>query len=235
MLYSVIIPAYNEAQRLPKTLDEIKEFFNRKRLSEEIEIIVIVEKSTDNTLDIVKSYANRCKNVKYLENDKRYGKGYSIKKGVAASIGDYILFTDSDLSVPIEYACKMKNIMDLFSADCCIGERIQIKKQPLYRRFMGACFRLLVHIITGVGYKDTQCGFKMFNRAFADNVFPEMKINDFAFDVEMLMIGKTMGYKTKSVRVPWYNNKNSKVSPIKDSIKMFRDLFIIRSRCKGQD
>lgn len=227
MLYSIIIPAYNEAKRLPSTIDNIERFLNESELTDKTEIIVVVEKSTDNTLQVVKEYEKMYKNIKYIENDARYGKGYSVKQGVLASKGEYILFTDSDLSVPISFMLVFKNIMYLTKADCCIGSRVQLKKQPFYRLIMGYGFRILTYLIAGLPYKDTQCGFKMFNRRFVDTVFPLIKTNGFAFDVELLMLGKKLGFKINSTRVPWYNDNDSKVSPIKDAIEMFKALLKI--------
>ncbi|MFZ5644837.1 MAG: glycosyltransferase [Bacillota bacterium] len=225
-MLSIVIPAYNEEKRLPKSIEKIENYLTSSGI--EAEIIIVVEKSEDMTLDIAKKYQKIYPNISYIENDGRYGKGFSVRRGVLAARGDLIMFVDSDLSVPIN---EIEKFMPCFNKyDCCIGERIQIKKQPLYRRIMGICFRYINGNITGITFKDTQCGFKMFTRKFAKLVFNKMEIDGFSFDVEMLLVAKIMGLKVNSLKVPWYNDEESKVSPVADSVRMLIDLFRIKRR-----
>lgn len=221
---SIIIPAYNEEKRLPNTLDNIAKFVKNKKYN--TEIIVVLEKCTDNTVNVLKKYEEKYPIIRHLQNEKKMGKGYTVRKGVLAAEGDVILFTDADLSVPIDEVNKMLIFLET-SYDCCIGDRIQVKKQPFYRIFSGTVFRFLSRMITGLPYRDTQCGFKIFNRNFAKKVFGQMTVDGFAFDVEMLMLAKKMGFKTKAIKVRWFNNKNTTVSLFKDSFDMFKDLILI--------
>lgn len=225
-MISIVIPAYNEEKRLPKSIEKIEDYLTSRCI--EAEIIIVVEKSEDRTLDVVNEYRRVYSNITCLENDRRYGKGFSVRRGVLAARGDLILFVDSDLSVSIDEIGKFLPYFDKY--DCCIGERIQIKKQPLYRRLMGFCFRHLSRHFTGMLFKDTQCGFKMFTRKFAQLVFNKMDIDGFTFDVEMLLIAKIMGLQVCSLRVPWYNDEESKVSPVVDSVRMLMDLVRIKRR-----
>lgn len=229
-LLSIVIPAYNEELRLPNTFDRIEEYIKNKTYN--TEIIVVVEKSTDNTLQVVKNYESRFKNIRHIENPGKMGKGYSVRQGVLDSKGDIILFTDADLSTPIEELHKMMLFFDR-GYDCCIGDRVQIKMQPWYRICMGLCFRWINNVITGLPFKDTQCGFKLFNRKFADAVFKNMQIDGFAFDIEMLMLAQKLSFKTKAVKVKWFNDERSTVDPIRDSLKMFRDLIKIKKNIKA--
>lgn len=224
MFLSIVIPAYNEEKRLPKTLSTICEYL--KENDYDAEIIVVVEKSEDKTLEIVKEYERKYAYIRHLENDIRYGKGYSVRKGVLSSQGEYILFTDSDLSTPIKEIEKM--LPNLKDYDCCCGQRIQVKKQPIYRLLMGVLFRYISYCITGLKFKDTQCGFKIFTYKFGHLIFQQAKVDGFAFDVEMLMMAEKMGFKVKPVEVEWFNDKESKVSLLKDSFKMFIDLIRIK-------
>lgn len=230
MYLSIVIPAYNEEKRLPGTLHAIQHFLAHKDYK--AEIIVVVEKSEDNTLQLVKKFQSIYSNIRCLENDDRYGKGYSVRRGVLAAKGDLILFTDSDLSTPIQELDKL--LPRLNECDCCCGQRIQIIKQPLYRQIMGIGFRYINYLFTGLELRDTQCGFKLFTNKFGRLVFQQMQVNGFAFDVEMLMISRKMGFKYIPVEVAWYNDDDSKVSPLRDSIRMLWDLIRINRSVQGK-
>lgn len=230
-MLSIVIPAYNEEKRLPGSIEKIEDYLRDNNI--DAEVIIVIEKSEDRTLAVARHYQQVYPNIRLIKNDRRYGKGYSVRRGVAEARGELIMFVDSDLSVPIAEMEKFAPFVGQY--ECFIGERIQIKKQPLYRRIMGLCFRHLNFCLTGLRYRDTQCGFKMFTRKFAGIVFAEMVIDGFSFDVEMLMLAKTLGLNVKSVRVEWYNDKESKVSPVIDSCKMIRDLIKIKSNLKRRE
>jgi len=231
MHLSIIIPAYNEQDRLPLTLSKIHSYCNSQ--SYNYEVLVVDDGSTDNTIRVVTdnplSEAGR---LRILKNQRNRGKGYSVKRGVMASKGDYVLFSDADLSTPIGEVEK------LFSAlnerfDIAIGSRsikgAQIKEhQPLYREYMGKFFNRLVRIFAFKGIIDTQCGFKLFKGALARDIAAQMQVDGFAFDVEMLYLVRLRGLKIKEVPIVWVNSPQSKVDPLRDSLKMLLDIINIK-------
>lgn len=170
--------------------------------------------------------------IRLIRNEINKGKGYSVKNGFLNSTGSYLLFSDADLSTPIEEVEKLVDSID-HGYDVAIGSRglkesdIKIH-QPMHREKMGKIFNFLVRAITIKGFSDTQCGFKCFKRKAALEICKRQQLERFSFDVEMLYIAKKLGYKIKEVPIQWFNNPNSRVSPVKDSIKMFLDLLKIR-------
>lgn len=231
-LISIIIPAYNESLRIEKTLSRITEFISNNE-KYDFEVIVVNDGSKDNTKEIVESFSN----VIFIDNKVNKGKGAVIKQGMLLANGNYLLFSDADLSTPIEELDKlMKFILDF---DVVIGSRaIQsefIKEhQPFYREFMGKIFNLFVQLIVVKGIKDTQCGFKLFKGEVAKKIFRNSKIEGFSFDVEIVYLADKFKFKIKEVPVLWYNDDRSKVDPIKDSIKMFKELLIIKKLHKNE-
>ena len=231
---SIIIPAYNEQERLPLTLSKIHSYCNSQ--SYNYEVLVVDDGSTDNTIRVVTdnplSEAGR---LRILKNQRNRGKGYSVKRGVMASKGDYVLFSDADLSTPIGEVEK------LFSAlnerfDIAIGSRsikgAQIKEhQPLYREYMGKFFNRLVRIFAFKGIIDTQCGFKLFKGTLARDIAAQMRVDGFAFDVEMLYLARRSGCRIEEVPIIWVNSPQSKVDPLRDSLKMLLDIISIRRCC----
>ena len=230
---SVVIPAYNESQRIKNTIDAVLKYLENWKIK--FEIIVVDDGSIDNTADIVKNIKD--KRVRIVKNGKNYGKGYSVRNGVLNSKYEYVLFSDADLSTPIDMIDKFEKYLDY---DIIIGSRAlsesDIKiKQPFYREFMGKTFNKFVRLFTVRGIKDTQCGFKLFKRNIAKKIFERATLNGFGFDVEILYIAKLNGIKIAEVPVVWKNSRISKVRPIKDSVNMFKDLFVIRiNKAKGK-
>ena len=227
MEISVVIPAYNEEKRIEPTL---KRAINYLRSHfDNYEIIVVDDCSTDNTNNIVSKYKKN--NVKSLRNKKNKGKGYSVKHGIQNAKYSLVLFSDSDLATPIEELGKFMHHIkeyDIVIASRNMKESNIKVKQPLCRQLMGKTFPLLVNLIALRGFKDTQCGFKLFKTDIAKKVVSLQTFERFSFDVEILFIAKKLGYKIKEVPVVWIDKEGSKVSPIKDSIKMLIDLFKIR-------
>ena len=220
---TIVIPAYNEENRLGNSISKIIKYFKEKQ----IEIIVVDDGSFDNTVSVASSF----KNVKVLENKENIGKGYSVKQRVLAAKANFVLFSDADLSTPIEDIEKLWKYKEEY--DIVIGSRKSkgakvVEKQPPWRVFAGNIFPIIARIMTGLTIKDTQCGFKLFNMKKCRKVFEKMTIDGFSFDVEMLYIAKKQGLKIKEVGVDWYNDNASKVSLIKDSIHMFTDLIKIK-------
>lgn len=224
---SVIIPAYNEENRIGKTLKKIIGYLERKKY--DYEIILVDDGSKDKTIGVVKSLKN--KKVRILKNKHNLGKGGSVKNGMLAAKKDYLLFSDADLSTPIEELEKFEKLKE--KHDILIGSRAlkesDIKiKQPFYRILMGKVFNFIVNIVVIWGIKDTQCGFKLFRKEAAKKIFSKQTFNGFSFDVELLFIAKKYGYSIKEIPVMWINSTESKVNALKDSIMMFIDLLKIR-------
>lgn len=227
---SVIIPAYNEEKRLPKTLEEIDKYLKRQNYS--YEIIVVSDGSTDRTCEVVENLKSKIANLRLICEKINRGKGYGVKIGMLNAKGKYRLFTDADNSTPIE---QVEKIWPEFEKDfdIVIGSRdikgaILDPPQNLFRRFVGEGFKLLRKIIVGLWeIEDSQCGFKCFTQRAAENIFPKCKIDRFAFDPEILLIGKKLGYKIKEIPVYWKNDPASKVK-LKSMMKMALDLIKIR-------
>ena len=181
-MLSVVIPAYNEEKVISNTLTKIITFLDKKKIK--YEIIVVDDGSKDKTREAVKKFPK----VILTKERKNCGKGYSVKQGSRISKGDYILFTDADLSTPIgkiEKCMKYVNSYDIIIASRALKDSIIPVKQPFYRIFMGKTFNLFVQLFSVRGIKDTQCGFKLFNRKAVDIIFPLQRLNDFCFDVEL--------------------------------------------------
>lgn len=230
MYLSIIVPAYNEEKRLPKTLEEIDIYL--KKQSYDYEIIVVSDGSKDRTVEVVKNLMTEIKNLKILDFKENQGKGFGVRQGMLEAKGEYRLFTDSDNSTSID---QVEKIWPEFKKgyDIVIGSRdvkgaVLDPPQPLYRRILGGVFGLLTRIICGTwGIKDTQCGFKGFTKKAVEDIFPRCTINRWAFDPEILIIGKLLGYKTKEIPIYWKNDPESKVK-FKSMVKMGIDLLKIR-------
>ena len=200
---SVIIPAYNEEARIKNTLEKIHSYLKNQDYT--YEIIIVNDGSTDNTWALVNEIAQKIKEVRILKNEKNRGKGFTIKKGFLNAKGKYLLFTDADLSTPIEEVEKLISWLKK-GYDIAIGSRalkeshIQIH-QPWYRELAGRIFNLFVQAMAVPGIKDTQCDFKCFSRKTAIEICERQKIEKFSFDVEMLYIGRRLGYKIKEVPI----------------------------------
>ena len=231
MELSIIIPAYNEENRIKNTLIIINEFLKEKKTN--AEIIVVNDGSTDTTHEITKKLQHKIPNLELINLEKNHGKGFAIKKGVKESKGKFILFTDADNSTPIEEFEKLMHKMNESKSNIAIGSRYlrdsNIKiKQPLYRRLLGRIGNFLIRLLLIKKIKDTQCGFKLFERNAAKKIFPLQKIKRFAFDMETLVIAKNLNYKIIEVPVSWFNSPESRIRPIKDALRTFRDLIYIK-------
>lgn len=231
MHLSVVIPAYNEEKRLPKTLRSINDYLSRQ--SYDYEILVVDNGSTDKTADVVKNSKNEIKGLKYIEGSASRGKGFAVKKGIMAAKGDFRIFIDADNSTSIDQIEKMWPYFEK-GYGVVIGSRdvkgaVLDPPQPWIRKMiLGEGFKLYRKLIIGLwGVKDTQCGFKCFNGQAADQIFPKCKIDHFAFDPEVLFIAQKLGHKIKEIPVYWKNDLESKVN-LKGMIKMAADLIKIR-------
>jgi len=227
---SVIIPAYNEEQRLPKTLARVRAYLRLAHPASEI--IVVDDASTDGTADVVRAAQDGAPELRLLSHrDRNHGKGWSVRTGMLAARGRVSLFTDADLSAPIEEAGKLIAALD--SADVAIGSRaldrrlIQVH-QSRARELAGILFNRFVRLLTGLRFEDTQCGFKAFRTAASRILFEQQRIEDFGFDPEILFLAKRHGLRAVEVPVLWANDPRTKVRMLADSARMFADLFEIR-------
>ncbi len=227
---SIVIPAYNEAERIGPTIETIQDYFSKKNQS--FDILVVNDGSRDNTGNIVVNRAKERRDVTLLESSVNQGKGASVKRGIIQAASDLILLTDADLSTPIEEFEKLvpwiQNGYDIVIGSRGMKKSEIVLKQPWHRRIMGKVFNLLVRILILNDFTDTQCGFKLFSRQAAKRIFRASRIDGFAFDVEVLFIAKKMGYKTMEVPVKWIDSPHSKINPLRDPVKMLLDLLRIK-------
>ncbi len=229
-MLSVVVPAFNEEVRLrvslPAFCDLAASFFPK------FEIIVVDDGSSDKTTDLVLSYARQHSCIRLIRYEKNRGKGYAVRTGMLASKGDLVLFSDADLSTPFTEIKKLLSALEC-GADVAIGSRavkesVLVKRQPLYRMLMGKTFNKFVQFLATPGIFDSQCGFKLFTKTAALNIFNDCQVNGFGFDVEVLFLARKRGFLIQEVGVDWINDSDSRVNPITDSARMLRDLFIIR-------
>jgi dolichyl-phosphate beta-glucosyltransferase len=228
--YSIILPAYNESARIAATLDKILAHATERGWN--LEVIVVDDGSNDSTADIVREYARKHAVMRLLENPGNRGKGYSVRNGMLHAKGEILLFSDADLSSPIEEADPLFAAIGE-GADIAIGSRwvdrrLQIRRQPLYRRLFGRIFNLALRIILGLQFKDTQCGFKAFTRRSAQTIFPLQKIERWGFDPELLYLATRFGFVVLEVPVAWSHREGTRIHPLRDGIRMFGELLRIR-------
>ena len=228
---SVVIPAYNEGRRIDSTIEAIKQFLIQKRW--EYEIIVVNDGSSDDTPAVVeRSFGGFGERCQLLSNATNRGKGYSVKRGMLGAKGEYVLFTDADLSTPIAEAEKLleplKNGFDLAIGSRALRESKVEIHQNWVREAMGKIFNCFARLLTFKGIYDSQCGFKCFKREAAQKLFSMQKIDGFTFDAEIIYLAQKLGYRIKEVPVIWRNSPSSKVRIFSDPLKMFLDLTRIR-------
>ena len=229
--YSIVIPAYNERARIIATLDSVVSCVRRNGW--DAEIIVVNDGSTDETADLVRDFARQAPEVQLMENPSNRGKGYSVRNGLVHAQGEIVMFTDADLSAPIEEADRLFDAIRS-GADIAIGSRWlatsrQTHRQPLYRQIFGRCFNALTRAVMRLPYADTQCGFKAFTREAAQTVFQLQTIERWGFDPEILFIARKRGYKVKEVPVSWAHDARSRISYLRDGLQMLKELAIVRS------
>lgn len=231
-----MIPAFNEERRLPKTMSEILRYLSGSRpqaRAGNTEILVVDDGSSDGTAGVVNQISRLHANVKLLRNPGNRGKGYSVRHGMLQAEGEWILFSDADLSAPIEEVEKLFRAIESQGAAVAIGSRALDRKligvhQSWARENAGRFFNLCMRVIVGLNFWDTQCGFKLFRRDAARDVFSRQRIDGFGFDVEALFLAHRLGYKTVEVPVRWNHVEGTKVDMFGDSARMFADLLRIR-------
>jgi dolichyl-phosphate beta-glucosyltransferase len=228
--FSIIIPAYNESARVGSTLEKVVAHAAEKRW--DAEIIVVDDGSSDSTVEIIRSYAEKNPSLRLLQNPGNRGKGYSVRNGMLHAQGEILLFSDADLSSPIEEADKLFAAI-AGGADIAIGSRwlqrdLQTQPQPFYRQIFGRIFNLMLRITLGLGFKDTQCGFKAFTRNAAKTIFPRQQIERWGFDPELLFLARKFGFKVAEVPVEWAHREGTRINPLRDGIRMFGEMLVIR-------
>ncbi|HUJ29725.1 MAG TPA: dolichyl-phosphate beta-glucosyltransferase [Candidatus Acidoferrum sp.] len=229
---SIIVPAYNEEQRLPRTLARIRDYFAATQALPEVEIIIVDDGSTDGTIKVAEECARQMPSVRVVPNGTNRGKGYSVRHGMLEARGRIALFTDADLSSPIEESQKLLAAL-AEGNQVAIGSRaldrslIETHQSP-FREFAGIIFNCFVRIFTGLPFHDTQCGFKAFEREPARIAFEQQRIERFGFDPEVLFLAKRHGLRSVEVPVRWAHDPATKVHVIRDSLTMFGDLIYIR-------
>ncbi len=239
---SIVIPAYNEETRLPETLQRVRDYLARQTYASEI--LVVDDGSHDQTLAAARAALAGVESpvsARVIANDHR-GKGFTVRAGMLAAAGEIVLFSDADLATPIEEIPKL--LAQLRAGyDIAIGSRegvgAQRMAEPWYRHLMGRVFNMLVRLIAGMNYQDTQCGFKAFRRSVAQDLFAKMQLYGAgakvikgsavtAFDVEILFLAGKRGYKVAEVPVLWHYGESTKVNPLRDSVRNFQDVARVR-------
>lgn len=226
---SIVIPSFNEELRLPATLQSIANYIRDKRPN--TEVIVVDDGSADRTAAVAESWRDRIPQLRVLSNGRNRGKGFSVRHGSLEAAGDIVLFTDADLSSPIEEGEKL--LAALQDHDVAIGSRAVDRSlievhESLFREFAGIVFNWLVRIILWLPFVDTQCGFKVFKRVRCRIIFEQQTIERFGFDPELLYLARHHGLSIKEVPVRWAHSSATKVSMLRDSVQMFLDVFVIR-------
>lgn len=233
---SIVIPAYKEALRLPESLVKIQRFLDEYPFP--VEVLVMVEKSPDYTYEVSSSLVAGDKRIQVVDNIVKNGKGYAVRSGMKRAKGEVVLFMDADLSTPLP---EIFNFLQRFHQEpqlqVLIGDRKTLadsaeqKRSPL-RRALSKGFNVLVQKISVEGIPDTQCGFKAFRKEANREIFKYQTLNTFAFDVEVLVLAKELGYPIGSQPVKWIDDERSTVNPILDPLKMARDIMQVKSLVK---
>jgi dolichyl-phosphate beta-glucosyltransferase len=232
---SLIVPVFNEEKRFEKSLPEAHQYLLDN--FEQSELIYVDDGSTDHTYDKLMEATALYPRLRVVRSDRNYGKGHAIQSGFKSAAGSVLLFSDADFSTPVEETGKLLEVLTR-GFDIVIGSRglrdsqVQVH-QSIVRETMGKVFNLMIRLILPLEFRDTQCGFKMFTRAAAESIVSRMHIEGFAFDVEMLMIGKQLDLHICEMPVVWRNVRESKVHPVRNSIEMIRDLLRIRRRLRA--
>jgi glycosyltransferase involved in cell wall biosynthesis len=226
---SIIIPSYNEELRLPATLSSIASYIRSSK--REVEVIVVDDGSRDNTVAVAEKFRNEIPNLRVVSNPENRGKGYSVRHGMQVARGEIVLFTDADLSAPIEEVEKLLPAMD--TNQVAIGSRamdrsqITVHESP-FREFAGIIFNKIVRLILRLPFVDTQCGFKAFRRVPCKIIFEQQTIERFGFDPELLYLARHHGLHSAEISVRWGHSPATKVNMMRDSLQMFIDVFVIR-------
>lgn len=229
---SIIIPAHNEANRLPDTLEQVFSFLKKQTFASEV--LVVENGSTDKTFEIAHDFAAQHTNLRVIQNDWR-GKGLAIQRGIQEAKGEYLFLCDADLSMPIAEISKFIP-PQLQNVDIAIASReapgAVRYHEPYYRHLTGRVFNTLIRLLVLPTLQDTQCGFKCIRADVARDIFRYQTLTGWAFDVEMLFIARHHRYQVVEIPIHWYFNADSKISVLRDSLRMFLDLLVIRRNAR---
>lgn len=230
--YSIVIPAYNEGTRLGATLEKVLAYVRGQGWSAEVEVIVVNDGSRDNTAELVRGFAAKDPVLRLVENPGNRGKGYAVRNGMLSSRGEIVVFSDADLSSPIEEMPKLLAAIAA-GAGIAIGSRwlraeLQTQRQSAIRQVLGRIFNGLNRIILGLRYKDTQCGFKAFTRRAAQTILPLQRIERWGFDPEILFLARKFGFRVEEVAVLWGHSGDTRIHPLLDGTRMFWEMVRIR-------
>jgi len=225
---SIIIPAYNEESRLPRTLERVFQFLDGQEYASEI--LLVENGSSDRTMEIAQDYARQHSNLIVLHEEKR-GKGNAVQRGVLEAHGEYRFLCDADLSMPIEELPKFLP-PQLKDFDIAIGSReapgaIRYNEPP-YRHLGGRAINLIIRLFILPGLNDTQCGFKCFHAKTAETIFRQQTLTGWSFDIELLYLARRKKMRIKEIPIDWYYEKDSKVNAVRDALRMIGDIFRIR-------
>lgn len=228
---SVVLPAYNEEKRLGPTLERIQAYFAAVNYS--YEVVVVDDGSTDDTAALAENYAAHWPALRVLRNGRNRGKGYTVRHGMLKAAGKDLLFSDADLSTPIEEVAPLREAVVTGGADVAIASRALPEsnlavRQPWYREAMGRTFNKFVQLLAVPGIVDTQCGFKYFRGEVGRHLFSLQRLEGFAFDAEVLCLARRFGYTIREVPVTWIDSPDSRVHPVKHSLLMLRELVGVR-------
>jgi dolichyl-phosphate beta-glucosyltransferase len=230
--FSIIIPAYNEEKRLPRTLEQVFHFLERQTFTSEV--IVVENGSADRTFEVAQAYADGRENLLVIHNEQP-GKGGAVQRGVRAARGEYVFFCDADLSMPVEEIGKFIPPA-LADFDIAIASReapgAVRYNEPYYRHLTGRVFNMLIRLMVLPHLQDTQCGFKCMRAELARDIFRFQTVTGWAFDVELLYIAHLHGLRILEIPIDWYYNADSKISVLRDSRRMFLDLLLIRRNAR---
>ena len=233
---SLVIPAFNEARRLAESVRALREYLGSAPWSHEV--ILVIERSTDGTLDLARGLTADLPAFTVIGNDVQRGKGYAVRCGMVAARGDIAFFMDTDLSTPLG---EIGKFLEAFAAhpdvDIYIGSRQHaqsriLRRQSWVRQRMGETFNWILRGLTGLRFLDTQCGFKAFRRFAREAIFQRQEIDGFAFDAEVLILAEKLGYRVDELPVEWRNAEGSKVHLVRDSWRMLRDAMRARGRAR---
>ncbi len=228
---SIVVPAYNEAARIEATLGKVIACVEARGWN--AEVLVVDDGSRDETREIVERWMETHARLHLIQNPGNRGKGYSVRNGLLQAAGDVVLFTDADLSSPMEEAelllCALEQGADVAIGSRWIDRSRQTIQQPLYRQIFGRCFNWITRRVMGLPFKDTQCGFKAFKRPAAQVIFRLQRIERWGFDPEILFIARKLKYEIVEVPVSWGHDERSRMSYLKDGMKMLEEMAVIRS------